>query len=170
METSESVVASYVSTSDSAVSIADELADRERRKRNLIMYNVPETTDRRLDKSFFDNLCKTVYNLNVPTTKVFRLGKRKDKNEQPQHRPLLVALENQSHKHILLSCSGQLRCCEEYKNVYIVSDKTKFERMKHKKLVDELKQRRACVEKNLIIRNGSILTKPLRSQPIVNDD
>jgi len=40
---------------------------------------------------------------------------------------------------------------------------TKYQRNKHKQLVDELKRRRIN-EPNLIIQNGSIIPKPLPTQ------
>ena len=52
----------------------------------------------------------------------------------------------------------------------MVPDKTKFERAKHKRLVDELKQRWAKGEVDLVICNGSIMKKHPRSQAIVNDN
>ena len=60
METSESYsLTTHSATSDSSVtalSIADELSDRERRK-NLILYNVPGHTNRQSNKGFFVDLC-----------------------------------------------------------------------------------------------------------------
>ena len=41
-------------------------------------------------------------------------------------------------------------------------DKTKYEREKYKKLVDELKSRRSKGKKNLIIGNGNIIVSTLR--------
>ena len=41
--------------------------------------NIP----RQSDKGFFVDLYKAVYDMNVPTTKVFRLGKKTANNEQP---------------------------------------------------------------------------------------
>ena len=56
----------------------------------------------------FSMISVTLYNnLNIAATKVIRLGRKKGNNEQPQHKPLLVALENES---TLLARSGQLRC------------------------------------------------------------
>jgi len=49
-----------------------------------------------------------------------------------------------------------------YKKVFIASDMTKFERAKHRKLVEELKQRRQQGKTNLIIKNGSIVQRQLR--------
>ena len=68
-------------------------------------------------------------------SKVYRLGKTKD--DKP--RPLLIGLESETEKAEILSQSGKLRRYEQYNDVYIVADKTKYERDKHKKLVDELK-------------------------------
>ena len=48
---------------------------------------------------------------------------------------------------------------EEYKNVYISAVMTKYQRAKHKQLVEELKCRKAANEPNLTIRNGVIVTK-----------
>ena len=73
METSGLSPVSLVSTpnpSAAALSIADELSDRERRRMNLILYKVPEAAGSQSDKNFFIDLCKTVYKLNVTTTKV----------------------------------------------------------------------------------------------------
>ena len=134
------------------------------------MYNVPEHTNRQSDKGFFVDLCKAVYDMNVPIAKVFRLGKKSANNEQPRHRPLLVALENESDKATLFSRSNQLRQHDKYENIYIAPDKTKFERVKHKRLVDELKQRWAKGETDLVIPNGSIIKKRSRSQAVVNDN
>ena len=44
----------------------------------------------------------------------------------------------------------------------LFSDRTKFEREKHKKLVAELKERRTKGESGLIIRNGAIVARPPR--------
>ena len=120
------------------------------------MYNFPESNDRAADKTAFLELCSAVFHLNIDITKAFRLGKKNG----DKHRPLLIGLEHEENKSSILSCSHKLRNHDQYKCVYIVSDKTKFEREKHKKLVDELKQRRADGETNLIIRNGSIITRP----------
>ena len=72
-------------------------------------YNIQDHTNRQSDKGFFIDLCKVAYNMNVSTTKGIRLGRRNANNEQPQHRPLLVALEYESDKATLIAHSSQLR-------------------------------------------------------------
>ena len=56
----------------------------------------------------------------------------------------------------------RLRFHDTYKKVFIAPDMTSFERAKHKKLVEELKQRRQQGETNLIIKNGLIVQRQLR--------
>ena len=57
---------------------------------------------------------------------------------------------NHNHNHYL-------RRHSEYKDVYITTDMTKYQRDKHRKLVQELKQRRGNGEKGLMILNGEIV-------------
>ena len=45
--------------------------------------------------------------------------------------------------------------------IYIAPDRTKLERAKHKKLVEELKERRSKGETSLVIRNGTIVQRQL---------
>ena len=78
-----------------------------------------------------------------------------------KHRPLLLSFEREGDKDTLLSRSYQLRNKDAYKNVFIAPDRTKLERAKHKTLVEELKLRRSKGEKDLVIRNGAIITKPV---------
>ena len=47
----------------------------------------------------------------------------------------------------------------QYSDIFIVPDRTKFEREKHKKLVEELKERRSQGAKDLVICNGVIMSK-----------
>ena len=155
-----------VSPSITALSIADELADRERRKNNIIVYNFTETSDHQTDKDSFVNFCSFVFNCNVKISKVLRLGKK----IANKHRPLLLGFEHYDVKVSILSHAHLLRHNDQYSDVFIVPDRTKFEREKHKKLVAELKERRTKGESGLIIRNGAIVARPPRpgSNPTTN--
>ena len=66
-------------------------------------------------------------------------------------------------KAYLLSHSYLLRHQEQFSKVYIVPDRTKLERTKHKKAVEELRQRRTKGETGLIIRNGIVIAKQPRT-------
>ena len=142
-----------------AVSIADELVERERRKYNLIVYNLPEPSEQDADKSEFINLCKVISDLDIIVTKVIRLGKR----FEDKCRPLLVGVEDLSHKTTVLARAPSLRHHTQYKDIYIAPDLTKFQREKNRKLVNELKHRKANGENNLVISNGTIVPRKPRT-------
>ena len=141
-----------------ATTIAEELAERERKKNNIIIYNFPEDTAER-DKLL--KMCKDSTDLDIKIHKLFRLGRKTDNKA----RPLLVALESEVEKLELLSRAPKLRFHEEYKNIFIAQDMTKLQRLKHKKLVEELKKRKQQGEVNLIIKNGTIMKRQPRRQP-----
>ena len=75
--------ASAASPSNSALSIIDELADLEKRRKNVIVHNFPEASDRKADSSSFLNMCKEVCNSDISVNKVVRLGKSLQKNRDP---------------------------------------------------------------------------------------
>ena len=140
----------------------------ERRRCNLIVYNLPETSD---DKKHFTDICSTVFKLDADVVSLRRLGRQIEN----KHRPLLLSLEDVDDKEFITSRSYFLRRHEEFNNVYISVDMTKYQRAKHKQLVEELKHRKAANEPNLTIRNGVIVTKRpyhsnkgSKSQPNIN--
>ena len=152
-----SAAAATASTASStAHNIIDELADRDRRKKNIIVYNLPEPSDRAADKVSFLALYKTVFDQDASVIRVTRLGRRLEN----KHRPLLVCFEHEDDKITVISRSNLLRHHDQYKGVFLAPDRTKFEREKHAKLVNELKERKTKGETNLIIRNGSIVSRP----------
>ena len=87
-----------------------------------------------------------------------RLGKK----STDKQRPLLISLKHDEDKSLLLSQSYLLRRNSQHSNVFMAPDRTKFEREKHKKLVEELKERRSQCAKDLVIRNGVIISKHSR--------
>ena len=49
-------------SSNNTLDIVDEMVDRERRKNNIVVYNLPESTDRNTDIQSFKTLSNTVSN------------------------------------------------------------------------------------------------------------
>ena len=100
--------------SEVAVDLVDELADRESRKCNLIVYNLSEssTPNAEADKSLFTRLCSSL-SLQVHITAVTRLGKK----EPSKTRPLRVCLDNEATKRRILSRSSQLKSKPDWENV-----------------------------------------------------
>ena len=88
----------------------------------MIIYNFTENSDHQADKAKFLELSKLVFNLDLNVTKIIRLGKRNDE----KCRPLLAGLDSDAAKIEILSQSGKLRRFDQYNEVYIVADKTKF--------------------------------------------
>jgi len=142
-----------VSQTNATLTILEELADRERRRSNLIVYNLAES-ESQSDESILLELCSSVFNLNVALTKTIRLGRRNDSKP----RPVLACFADVNIRNAILSFSGKMRKYDKYKATYIVPDRTVLERQKHHKLVEELKRRRSNGEQNLVIRNGSIIS------------
>ena len=138
------------SPSSVATNIVKELEDKERRKNNLIFYNIPEpsTPSWKADSDFVVNLCKATYDFEIQVVKAFRLGKK----TMNKSRPLLIRLNNDEFKSKILTKSYLLRSKTPYEDIYISTGKTKAEQAKHKLLVEELKARRAKGETNIIIR------------------
>ena len=71
----------------------------------------------------------------------------------------MISLKHDEDKSLLLSQSYLLRRNSQYSNVFMAPDRTKYEREKHKKLVEELKERHLQGAKDLVIRNGVIISK-----------
>ena len=151
-----SAATSASTASSTAHNIIDELADRDKRKKNIIVYNLPEPSDRAANKVSFLALYKTVFDQDASVIRATRLGRRLEN----KHRPLLVCFEHEDDKITVISRSNLLRQHDQYKRVFLAPDRTKFEREKHAKLVNELKERKTKGETNLIIRNGSIVSRP----------
>ena len=84
------------------------------------MYNFLESNDHTADKTAFLKLCSTIFHLDIDITKIFCYDGK--------HRPLLIGLEHEDNKSSILLSSYKLHNHDHYKCVYIVADKTKFER------------------------------------------
>ena len=106
----------------------------------MIVYNlpVPEPAPNKSDSDSFTAMCSSVFNGSHAITKSVRLGKKLPN----KHMPLLLSLEHEEDKLILLSRSYLLRHNDSYKDVFITPDRIRFEREKYKKLLFELKHRR----------------------------
>ena len=139
-----------------ATNLVDELIDRENRKFNLVIRNLPETAEGggEVDKNHFKSLCSTL-DLNVPSFTVTRIGKKIEGKSRVQ----LVRLPDLVTKRQILSKSVQLRSKTTWKEVYVNPDLTRSERETQKLLRDELKARKEKGESDLIIRGNRIVKK-----------
>ena len=94
-----------MSSTSETLTILDELADRERRCKNLIVYNLEEDSEANSDESMLQELFSSVFNLDVVLTKTVRLGRRNDSKP----RPLLACFADTPMRNMILSYSGKLQ-------------------------------------------------------------
>ena len=108
-----------------------EMAEREARKDNLILFNAPVNdseepeTRKEADFKFFKQLCSQGLGLEsaVDPKKIIRLGKRGD-----DKRPMKVTLKNSDQVSQVLRATKSLKNKEEFKQISISRDRTPLER------------------------------------------
>ena len=132
--------------------------DKERRKLNVVVHNLPETAPtadqsrEKGDLQKFSAIIKENLKLIIRASKC-RVGKMLE--DRP--RLLVITLENMETKMELLRMSSELRNFTEWRNLYINPDLTPAEREANRQLRQELARRRAAGEENIVIRRGSIV-------------
>jgi len=148
-----------------AVSPSQIIKDRESRKFNVILHNVPES------ESAESSICVThdtniagdiankigIESNDIATT--MRLGEKTELRSQL----LKVHLCNLQHKHLLLSNANKLKGLSgDFQKVYITPDLSRKGRLENKLLREEMLRRRRSGELWLILRRGQIV---FESQP-----
>lgn len=140
----------------------EDLLDRERRKCNIVVHNLPESDSASRkeaeahDCRLLESIFKNIMFLNVRIVSSFRIGQRNG------YRPrlLIAALESEATKWDVVRNARELQRSQEWGQVYINPDQTKAEREKAKKLREELARRRQAGEKDIVIRKGKIVSVP----------
>ena len=89
--------------------------------------------------------------------KVIRLGLNKTLQDKP--RLMLIELEDERKKRILLTHAKGPRECEDWNGVYSSPDLTRKEREEDKRLRDELRSLKKDEKTNYIIRRGKIVER-----------
>ena len=150
----------------------EDYRDRELRKMNLILHNLPESEalvakDRtEADVSSFSSICEEVLQVEgCEVESCCRLGKR----VEGKNRLVKVTVKSVSMKRSVLQEARKLRQSEDaiLKKVYITPDLSVKDREVQKKLQKELRERRDNGEENLVIRRGQIVSRsePFRAGP-----
>ena len=138
-----------------AVNVADEISERDKRKCNLIVHNLPEEPldNHHSDADTFLELCRISFDLHINIIKSVRLGQKSN----TKTRSLLIKVDNEESQKQILALAPKLRFSETWSRVYIQPDMSPKEREAHKKLYEELKKRKNQGESNLVIRRGKIV-------------
>ena len=149
--------ASNVEIPNLRIIIADE-KEREGKKANLIIFDMPESSDS--GQTDVDNVKELMEAVKLPETKpntIKRIGQINEKSKKP--RPLLLTFSKVSEKYKVLGNSKKLRELDDehmFKKVIIKPDLTKIQIAEEKKLRDELIHRRKNGEK-VKIHKGTII-------------
>lgn len=160
---------SNVITVDTASKVVDEYRDMERRKWNLIIFNVPESKSiessqrKAEDREFFNSLINDIGVDPVDVIDVVRLG-AKTPNKL---RPLRVQFNNLSHRRSVLVNAKKLRnsSSDVFKGIYINPDLSVKERQAQRKLRLELAKRKENGESDIFIRRGRIVKQHSSNHP-----
>ena len=139
--------------------VFDEFIDKDRRKNNLVIHNLPEmgegTVEERSsrDVRMFQEVVKDSFKLNVAVARSFHVGKAMGNRE----RLLIVTLKTPGVKQELLRMAPRLRSSAKWGNIYITPDLTRAEREATRKVREELAVRKNAGKTNLTIRKGRIV-------------
>lgn len=148
-------------SNESTTFLLDEVEDRLRRKKSLVISGVPEQSkgtsesrgeaDENTVESLLMELCE------LPETRILRchrIGRQQDKD-----RLIRVVLTDEDDVKKVLRKAKLLRdLSPSYERIYINPDLTPFQREISKKLRDEVKRRHALGEE-VIIRGGKIVPR-----------
>lgn len=138
-----------------------ELKDRDARKQNIIIHNLPESTAsnsaerEKDDEVAVKNLVEEGLETEVISTKCVRLGRK----SEGKCRLLKVVISNVEMKKQILRNASRLKNNEAYANVFITNDLTYQERQQQRKLRSELNQRKEAGEQDLVIKHGRIVKR-----------
>ena len=154
----------------------DDQRERDEKKNDIIMFNVPESDD--IDekeaqnndvekvKEILTEVHPNVEELDISVSNVCRLGR----NKHPiKNRPVKVTLKDNSSKGRIFANSWKLKNIEEYKKVGISSNKTKKEMERYKELKLQLQTKKEETgEEDWIIFKDEVIKKadkPARNVP-----
>ncbi len=147
------------------IDVANELDDRQRRKGNLILHNVPECDNQGADEETVKNILKAVLGKEVDDqvserVRIYRLGRR----VPGVTRSIKCHLKSENLCEQILLQSRQLTKSHDFCQVVLQPDLTFHQRIHIKQLVREKKRRNnLALEKNeeadWIIRDGKLYRK-----------
>ena len=128
----------------------DEETDRDERKKNIIIYSVPERTEKthperkQKEKETVNDILKAV-SVETEHMKIVRLGKYKQPGDgqNTQHRPINVVLDSHEIQQEVMDNTPRLKDADDHiKSVFIAYDMTQEERQKTKEMVLLAKEKR----------------------------
>lgn len=117
------------------------------------------------DEGCIVNLLHLINCDEVSVNSVVRLGKKPEEpNAKP--RPVKLAIASEEQKKKILRSAKNLKSKKDggWDKVYLQQDLTPKQRITRQQLVQELKTRQSHGEKDLMIANGKIVTRRIRTR------
>ena len=146
--------------------VAEALSEskmRERRKANLMMFNIPEPTSSD-DSDIKDNdtvnkVLTSLVDMDDIESRIVSIKRLGKKLSEEHVRPIKVVLDKPDTKFKFLNSAYKLKLSkdEAVKNIQIGSDRTPKEIAEYKKLKAELEERKSMGETDIRIRRGKIV-------------
>ena len=159
----------------------DEQNEIEKKKNNIIIYNLDETDEDDLEadlKNVKEIIEKTSPELtnefqNIKKDCILRLGRKNtaaDKSSKPRPRPLRVKLPDEDFKLHILKNSNKIKKCPNFPNVYIKKDMTRKQHQADYELRKEKYERKTAGEDVIIYNDKVILRTEHPNFKIFNTD
>ena len=138
---------------------------REKKKNNLIFFNIPELLSDNIEEKMKADFykIKNAYTERVvlnesDVTVVTRIGKKNPEADKP--RPVILTFKNEEKRLEILRKNKDLELIDdnfETIKIYVTTDKTIKQRETEKALREEIKTRKSNGENDLVIRNEKIV-------------
>ena len=164
-----------VKTLEEKINTQNEISEKERRAKNIVLFNIPEPTSDSAKERIKEECLKlkNIFegkNLTLDPDKIddiFRLGKKENTSEKP--RPLLLKFNALEYKKGVIKFCKHLYYNEDELKIpiYYSNDLTIKKRHQRRTLVEELKRRRKDNnEENIVIRGDKIvkMSQPFRTE------
>ena len=144
----------------------NEFQERDRKKNNIILFNIPESKEDQLDdqvnddKAVLQQVCSALSINNIQFNSLRRIGRKSDKQ-----RPVIITLANQDTRQMLLSNAKKLRNLQDdspFKKIVIKPDLTKSQIQAQKQLQAALKLRKDAGEDCVIYRGKVVLRSEIK--------
>jgi len=158
--------------------IFGEERERESRKLNVILYNVPESRAKgeeakKEDERLIEGILEEIgaedsgHSVISDIAEAARLGIQRDEPSRP--RPIKLVLKNTDSKNKILRKAKNLRDSTQFQKVGISRDKTMQERTEEKALLEERYNRKKTGE-DVIIYKGKVVPRSSVGKPANKED
>ena len=147
---------------------------RQKKKLNVIIFNIPESTSSDLETQNKDDIKILQKVLNekivIKPNDLQNIYRKGNKSVNNKCRPIIMRFTNQEKRSEILGLRDLKYFFTDNSTtikIYISPDRTIQQRDEHKKLVLQLKEKRAEGNKNLTIQNGRLVeyVQPFRKAP-----